>query len=709
MRLSTIAPFLPPKPARGAPGLLAAARRSPAVALLEAFSLICAVSAPIIWVNGWLQWWLAIPLTILLLFGFGEAWRFGVTVPPEADSDAQQNDSAPTPRGWLALQASGIVLLVAGLVACTGMGAVGFPFFDATLVAGVMKDCLTIAWPVGYEYVGADGSVRQFAPAYYLGFHMVPSLVGMVLPWPLFYRAHYFWIVVCVLLTVIWYLRTVRQRSLFLAAVFLCFGGLDILGHVFTARYGAVPDTSVWDYVTGVYPWSIGRGWLDHWHASFAITEGAAFMNGVFHKWYAPLSTLVDGINHAVPVWIPLMMILYDTFVRRRCDRLFFLAALVPISSLLCAIGLLPLLGVALIHNRGRGALSVANLVPGPPLVLVLFLYFMSGGAGFDAGWLWEFQDVSQSWPYLLLFYVAEFGLLALVMPRAANAAHLNTRLWMTAALLIFLLVPLYRFGLFNDQYRLMIPWQFAFLVLIGHAWARPAAGLVHTTRWGIMTCLLLVGMWGSAGVVARSLEYGLWHPTPPKQQIRGGVERLPTDYLEQIPTGVHGLFWEHLAKEPSRYTPPPIPVATSWNFAGSSPSGDEWQLEAGMAKRTEAGIQVDASQSGYIMRLDNVDLHARDIGTIFAEIQGLSDTAEDAEFALVLQWASPEEAAAASRDPLHVRWHSHIVYPLYRSVYGNAYWEGRIASLALYLDLRKPSSMDGAALLLTRLTCLER
>ena len=78
---------------------------------------------------------------------------------------------------------------------------------------------------------------------------------------------------------------------------------------------------------------------------------------------------------------------------------------------------------------------------------------------------LWTLLNLGETWPFLALFYIVEFGVFALLAMRDACAHNAPWRLWWGAALALLLLAPWYQLGDYSDlSVKGIIPAQMLFL-----------------------------------------------------------------------------------------------------------------------------------------------------------------------------------------------------------------------------------------------------
>ncbi|MBI1320706.1 MAG: hypothetical protein GC168_17415 [Candidatus Hydrogenedens sp.] len=643
---------------------------------LEAVSLAYLFLPAILFLMGWLKPVVSIPLLMLVLLALGKAW-----IRARSEADEKPSMEAVGPWQWGCVAAVSLFV-----VACCGIGGYSFQFFDYSIYNGGTKTLIEHGWPTGrLDAIPADEPVVW---AYYVGYYLAPSLIGKALGWAAAQATYFLYAALGVVLISVW-LRRLTGSSLIAACLFfLFFGGLDIVGHLMTA---APPesgsDRSFFDYLTGVYWWSIGRGWLDHWHASFAITEGEPIFHGRFMKFYSPISYLVDGPYHIIPPALAVLMFISDCIDRRSASRLLLIGASLPITSTLVMAGCMPLGLLGLWHTRAKQLVSLENAA-GLALGLVQGLYFLSIKGEVLHGWLWDFADMSRAWPYVLLVYVLEFGLLALVLPKRHVPGHESLRLWWVLIVFVFLVAPLYQVGEYSDfGMKFIVPAYLMFMVLVLRSMQHQPEAPIERWRWRAAAVLLVIGAWGPLGNIARALEFGFTTEASPYAQTREFEEVLPEGFFRHGQVDTNAAFWKYLAK-PVNFAPPlTIPVAQEWDLTASASEGAIWKPQGEHARQTPEGIAIDAGISSTVLRIDGLDIDTARAGTFEIDLAWEGDTPDPPPCRLIMLWASADDVADHPGAWPFLRWRSHVVYPHLRSVSGNAYWRGRIASLAVYLD----------------------
>ena len=367
-----------------------------------------------IWLAGWFEWWLGLPAVALLGAGLWPAlagsWR------------------GLRPR-WPAVFAC--ALLALGWVMLTANGGV----FDSRN-ADWLKHRTTLLdlgrqpWPVFLPDVLSDYLPSEFNPVarpllrYYLGWYMVPGLAARVggpaaLNW-----AVPLWTWLGVALVLLLFVRRFRGPSALLtgATIFVFFSGMDFL-----------------------------RG---NWVCFFDETIRCSHIEWDRHSWTATqLSSHMTGLmwvpQHFIPAGLYTLLLLH---LRRR-PRFLAVSGVVlaaaPFWSAFVAIGLLPLVAILLWENGPSPFLCWPNLCLAGPLAALVALYLMSGSLDFPRGWMWQRHNAVLLALKIPVFYLTEFGALALLL--RVLRPELRREPFFVAGVATLLLLPQVFFSRQND------------------------------------------------------------------------------------------------------------------------------------------------------------------------------------------------------------------------------------------------------------------
>ena len=371
--------------------------------LAERFSLVYLLLPIALFLLGWFNWYLSLPLVVLLIAAIAPALR------------GELRDPFNVAIGWIALSALAWVLL-------TGAGGILDTNTNADWIKNdaILLDMVRGGWPT---YLPTEGLRQEPLLRYYLGYYLVPAGVGQLLGVSALDWAVPLWTWTGVTLLMTLFAGQYRGRALLIAiAVLVFFSGMDIVRVLLFEDLDAVEFGSShieWDYFGGMR------------------VQYSSHMVGLM---YVPQHFLAAG--------------LYTMLLIRLGQHAGFLRLSGPLLaaslfwSPFVALGLLPLVLVLLWKNGLKPFLSWPNLVLALPLALLLLVYLLGGSANFPQGWLvnkhgWQLV----SW--LPVFFINQFLLLAALL--CWLQPELRREPFFLVALASLLLLPWYQYGYFND------------------------------------------------------------------------------------------------------------------------------------------------------------------------------------------------------------------------------------------------------------------
>lgn len=354
------------------------------------------------------------------------------------------------------------VVAIAGLwCVLAGVGHLVFANADWVVRDGVLVDLVGKPWAVNYVLDGVVTLMR--AP---IGYFLPAALVGKV--WGI-HAAEYALLGWTLLGVVLVFVMMLRDRPPLKAAVvriaiFVAFSGMDILGQI--AHYNPHP---------------LGEH-LEWWAFIFQ---------------YSSLTTQLFWVpNHALPGWIAIAWLLGQNPRRLPITPAVLFIVFAPLWSPLTAIGIAPIVGVALVRRivvtppRLGELVDWKMFVPVAACCLLVFPYLVAGSSevrsGGNAEIRWVGEDLVPRIVEFVLFEFAGFAVLLLARDRR------DPVLW--AAVLLLLVLPWYRFGPYNDlAMRASIPALVLLAIRLGHWLSTPFAKRESGPRL-IAIALLAIG-----------------------------------------------------------------------------------------------------------------------------------------------------------------------------------------------------------------------
>ncbi|MBE6703061.1 MAG: hypothetical protein E7585_06595 [Ruminococcaceae bacterium] len=322
-----------------------------------AFALLTLPS--VVFALGFLKWWIAVPVTALVLVAFVWALKKGKKT-LDAAKLAKEEAQLVLPR-WQCWTLLGVLLLWCVL---SGLGNLYYQTSDWGARNAIFRDLIRFDWPVIYESKGA-------ALVYYIGFWLPPALIGKFFLWVgcditaafaigniallLWSVAHLF----VVFLLLMLFVRADSKKRFFAALLMMIgFSGLDIVGALLSS-------------------WTTGTHIPSHleWWTHYQFTSMAACLGWVF--------------NQAVPAWLTVSCFLHEKTMRNYA----FLAVLCAAGAPLPCVGIVGYMGAILVIRAIKAfrekkafalvseVLTPQNLIAALVLLPLWMTYYLSNMA----------------------------------------------------------------------------------------------------------------------------------------------------------------------------------------------------------------------------------------------------------------------------------------------------------------------------------------
>ena len=368
------------------------------------------LAAPVaVWLLGWFKWWFGIPAAALLAAGL---WRAL---------------SGPGPIRRPTRRVLVLMLVALAWVLLTPVGGL-FAIDEADFMGhrALLLDLTRDGWPT---YLTDWLNDQPPLVSYYLGWFMIPALMGQWLGPAALTWAVPLWTWAGVVLVLALFTRglpTLRATAL-ATAVLILFSGMDLVEY---ALFEGLPDAIrlVRERI---------RPYLLFWHTPSSPVILQYNSNALTFR-YSPHHFLTGGLG--------LLLILQSRHHRRLMAVSGLVLAVCLFWSPMVCIGLMPLAAVLIAQKGIRPFLKWPNLLVAPPLTALLALYLTSGRASLFSGWLWEqYDDLSQLAWDLFIVYLSQFLLLAILLWRM-DRQLIKEPLFMTS-IAVLLLAPWFVYG----------------------------------------------------------------------------------------------------------------------------------------------------------------------------------------------------------------------------------------------------------------------
>lgn len=291
----------------------------------------------------------------------------------------------------------------------------------------IMRDMINCKWPIIYQET-------DNALVYYLTYWFLPCLAGKFLGWEMANLILFVWSLVGVTLICLLLLSFTPKHNHFvlIVFVFVIFGGLNILGAylangVHLVNHGASIGTN--------------EGWLDGQTNGY---DSSYLYRGVY-------DALMQSYNQSIPTWLVVAIIMNNKGINTIALLVSLVFAFAPIPFVGLAMIFAPFVliyGAKMIFRQQLKeflleCISLPNVLGALSIAIPYSLLYMcneSSGAGLYipmSAWTKERLVM------LLLFYLLEFGIYALLIDRNE---YIETPI-LGLTIMALLIIPLFRVG----------------------------------------------------------------------------------------------------------------------------------------------------------------------------------------------------------------------------------------------------------------------
>ncbi|MBC7766367.1 MAG: hypothetical protein H7Y41_07790 [Hyphomonadaceae bacterium] len=394
----------------------------------------------VIFLLGWLTWFVAIPTTVIVLISYWLAIK---------NIDANWTFTIGR-REWLIFV--GAIVLIAIWVAFSGVGGLSFQNSDHHYRNAIFRDLVERNWPVVYDFGNASDTNKVFL-VYYIALWLPAALVGKLLGW---YAANlflYFWVVIGIAMVGYFMCRTIKKISLPIILILIFFSGLDILGYYF---------------MSGRFPPITSH--IESWTGIMQFSSNTTLLYWVFNQTIGP--------------WLVISLMLNMENVK----SLFFVYALCMLQGPFSFVGLIPFVlykafaklpgakkdkvksfqkSMHALWQAFLRCLTFQNVAGGLTVLIISYLYLSANLSGSK----YTFHDVSKTY---LIFILMDFGVLALLLYPTERR---NVNYWI--AVVSLMIIPWIRVGFGGDFcMRVSIPALMILMILVIHTLYKPVESL---------------------------------------------------------------------------------------------------------------------------------------------------------------------------------------------------------------------------------------
>ena len=333
-----------------------------------------------------------------------------------------------------------ILLIVSAIFVCLVGGISGYfsQSYDWITKNPLLNDLTLSPWPLILDLSEATDDVQclcgddKVAFIYYLFNYLPAAWIGKMFGSLMVARLTLFlWSAYGLTLVEYWLFYTVSQKVklstkkiIYILAVFILWGGLDIIGQGIKVLLSDHQNISFFS-------------WLDHWSLPY-------FM------YHANFSSLYWCFNQCIPLWLIVLLILH--FRDARSIIYFFSFSL--LYSPWGAMGLLPIVVVFIMTEiRKKGSSAIREIVYFPNVVypvlmsLVVGAYYLSNTTPIsEKGFFWEFWPEEDFLIVYIVFILIELGIYVYLLRREIRDDKI-----LLSAFIVLSAIPLYKMNYAND------------------------------------------------------------------------------------------------------------------------------------------------------------------------------------------------------------------------------------------------------------------
>lgn len=410
----------------------------------------------LIFVIGWMKWYFAIPVVVLVGFALWQFMNKNNAVHCEGLS-----------RGNLALIV-GIVAIAFLWVYLSGIGGLVYQNSDHGARNSIFRILVNENWPVKFE--NSDGTTRSLI--YYIAFWLPSSIVGKLLGIQAGFCFQALWAALGICLVFYFLFVIFKKVSIWPVIFLIFFSGLDCVGGWLMGNVYKFFDHLEW--------------WANPYQYSSFTTQ------------------LFWVFNQALPVWLIVLMM----YVQKKNRYMVLLLALSMLSSTLPFVGGIPFCIFFIIRNIRESAksetgirwirelLSFANIVGGGLVGIISFGYLAGNQSGNNlasSSQAISSNDYDASLMIYILFIILEVGLYLLLIYKDQKK---NPLFYLTTVCL--LIIPLFRVGYGNDFcMRASIPALLMLMIMCMESFTRAVYGRLYRKKYlyiGAFSIILLLG-----------------------------------------------------------------------------------------------------------------------------------------------------------------------------------------------------------------------
>ena len=487
------------------------------ISLLKAVTVVYISFSLFPFFLGWVRPYYSIPLSVLLVFGLYQYIK---------NLDFRLKEFYPQK------QVIGFLIILFLWVSFSGSGGMGYQITDLYKSNTLVKELTNHSWPLEYNVEG-----QKMYLAHYLSYYIAtPAVVGF-LGFKAAQLALFIYTFIGVVLGFFWLFRFVKGNMIGFAVFMIFFGGVATVSVLLSQ------DAGIFEVLKSKI---LNHGylfWLNSWE-----TIPLNYMSVTDMLYWTP--------QHALAAFLGLGLILNDGWVDESIEYLPFKLSLLAMWSPMVLVGLFPLLVFVLLKFKLKGFWNATNLLIAPILFFVQAAYLLSIESG-ELVQHFIFTDMSAQgvsftkqigiYLYFLFFEVFIWAIPAFLIIQKSLKA--NEKSFLLFVVFLLCLIPLYRFGLWNDWCTRVSMGSLLVLAIYSYKAVNSSSGWQRAV-------ILFVAILGAKAAfigIAGSARYAGYRPhfmSPDEQQVLSLPEICVGYPITQFVASEDTFFFTHLVKE---------------------------------------------------------------------------------------------------------------------------------------------------------------
>ncbi len=418
----------------------------------------------------------------------------------------------------------------------SGAGGFGYQNHDYYKHNSLLKDLTEQTWPVSYKL-----AIGKKYLSHYLAYYLPGPGLFYALGWKYVNFANFIFTALGIYLSIFWALRFAGKFSFWVVLLFIFGSGAHIFIMLFT--HGSnLPNVLVDNIQNHKYMF-----WLNCLNINGSPINNINFMSVSDMLYWGP--------QHAISCWLAMGLLMND-WLDKNIKYSPFYVSLIAFWAPLVLIGVAPFLLYVLIKEKFKGIFNMVNFILAPLLFIVIAIFLTSiktnelihhflihnrTSDGISA-----FQQIG-AYLYFISVEVLIWWIPSYLILSKSPLKKYNDLYWLV--LLLLLIIPLFRFGQWNDWCtRASLPALYVLYLMMAMALFQAKK---ITSKLVLIGICIICSLSPVVLIVSslNSTDYKIsW--APPKNEFIGDLPSASVGFpVEQFVADPDCFFYKYLAK----------------------------------------------------------------------------------------------------------------------------------------------------------------